>query len=84
MKVNIAVGIKSADMTQAKERVEQALQEWFTGQRLVEDVLRAKLGSIIFAVDGVENYTLSQPAADMAIEKGLLPVLGTVTVEEMT
>lgn len=84
VKVNIAVGIKSADMTQAKERVEQALQEWFTGQRLGEDVLRAKLGSIIFAVDGVENYTLSQPAADMAIEKGLLPVLGTVTVEEMT
>jgi len=84
VKVNIAVGIKSADMTQTKERVEQALRDWFTGQRLGEDVLRAKLGSIVFAVDGVENYALSQPAADVAVEKGLLPVLGTVTVEEMT
>ena len=84
VKVNIAVGIKSADMTQTKERVEQALRDWFTGQRLGEDVLRAKLGSIVFAVDGVENYALSQPAADVAVEKGLLPVLGTVTVEAMT
>ena len=84
VKVNVAVGVKSADMTQTTARVEQALREWFTGQRLGEDVLRAKLGSIVFAVDGVENYALSQPAADVAVEKGRLPVLGTVTVEEMT
>ncbi len=83
VKVNVAVKIKSTDMTQTKARVEQALREWFTGQRLSEDVLRAKLGSIIFAVDGVENYTLNQPAADVAVEKGRLPVLGTVTVEAM-
>lgn len=81
--VDVAVGIQSADMEQTAQRVEQALRSWFSGRRLGEHVLRAKLGSIIFAVDGVENYTLSAPVADLTVEKDQLPVLGTVTVEAM-
>lgn len=81
--VDVSVRIESADMEQAAAQVEQALRDWFSGQRLGENVLRAKLGSLIFAVDGVENYTLSQPVADVAVEKSQLPVLGTVTVEAM-
>lgn len=81
--VNMNVQIESADMEQATARVKQAVQDWFSGQRLGEHVLRAKLGSIVFAVDGVENYVLVQPAADIVVEKSQLPVLGTVTVEAM-
>lgn len=81
--VDVSVQIESEDAEQAANRVEQALRDWFSGQRLGQSVLRAKLGSIIFTVDGVENYTLSQPEADVAVEKGQLPVLGTVTVEAM-
>ena len=82
--VDVQVQIESTDMEQATLQIKQALTEWFSGQRLGQDVLRAKLGSLIFALDGVDNYTLSVPAADMSVGKAQLPVLGTVTVEAMT
>jgi len=81
--VDVSVRIQSADMEQTAERVEQELRGWFSGRRLGENVLRAKLGSIIFAVDGVENYALNAPTADLTVEKDQLPVLGKVTVEAM-
>lgn len=81
--VDVAVCIQTADMEQTAQQVEQALRSWFSGRRLGENVLRAKLGSLVFAVDGVENYALSMPAEDLVIEKDQLPVLGTVTVEAM-
>lgn len=82
--VDVRVQVESADMEQATVQIQQALTEWFSGQRLGQNVLRAKLGSLIFGLDGVDNYTLSAPAADISVGKAQLPVLGTVTVEEMT
>jgi len=82
--VDIQVRVKSSDMDQAVLQVRQTLTDWFSGQRLGQNVLRAKLGSLIFGTDGVDNYTLIAPADDIAISKVQLPVLGTVTVEEMT
>lgn len=82
--VDVAVQIQSSNMEEASAKVEQAVRNWFSGQRLGENVLRARLGSVVFAVDGVENYVLSEPAADLAMEKDQLPVLGLVTVEAMT
>lgn len=82
--VNIQVRIKSADMEQTALQVKQVLTEWFSGQQLGRNVLRAKLGSLIFDTDGVDNYTLIAPADDISISKVQLPVLGSVTVEEMT
>lgn len=81
--VDVTVQIQSEDMEHAAQRVEQELRNWFSGQRLGKDVLRAKLGSLIFGVDGVENYALTVPAADIPMEKDQLPVLGSVTVEAM-
>lgn len=81
--VDVTVQIQSEDMEHTAARVEQELRTWFSGQRLGQDVLRAKLGSLIFGVDGVENYTLQTPAADLHMEKDQLPVLGSVTVEAM-
>ena len=60
--------------------VTAALDRYFSGELLGKSVLRAKLGSVIYGVEGVENYTLTAPAADVAISAGQLPVKGTVTV----
>ena len=45
--------------------------------------LRARLGALLYGVDGVENYAVVPPAADVAAADDVLPVLGTLTVEAM-
>ena len=67
----------------AAERVKTALRQWFTGERLRQDVLRARLGSLIFGCEGVKNYELTAPPEDLSLEPDQLPVLGTLTVEAM-
>ncbi|MBO5340367.1 MAG: baseplate J/gp47 family protein [Oscillospiraceae bacterium] len=81
--VDIAVRIAGHEVDGLVGPVKLALDEWFCGQRLGQSVLRAKLGSLIYAVEGVENYDILEPARDIAVGKGQLPVLGTVTVEAM-
>ena len=44
----------------------------------------AELGDLIFHVDGVENYTVVTPAADVSVAGDVLPVLGTLSVGELT
>ena len=61
-----------------------AVNGWFTGQRLGQSVLLAQLTALIFACPGVANCTVAAPAADVAIQADELPVLGTLTVEELT
>ena len=46
-------------------------------------MLLAQLGSLIYNCDGVGNYAIDAPAADVAVDVDVLPVLGTLTVEEM-
>ena len=65
------------------QAAEQAVQSWFDGRLLGQDVLRAKLGDIIFSVDGVKNYVLDAPAADVTVDSGTLPRLTSVTVTEL-
>lgn len=65
------------------EEVEDAVRGWFTGQRLGHDVLLAQLGSLIYGCDGVANYAILSPTADVEVEQDVLPVLDTLTVEEM-
>ena len=67
---------------QAKQAVETALEGYFTGALLGKSVYRAALGSIIYDTGLVENYAISQPAADLAGEKTVLPRLGTLTITE--
>ena len=82
--VDVAVKIDGgADQTGAAERVKTALRQWFTGERLGQDVLRARLGSLIFGCEGVKNYELTAPPEDLSLEPDQLPVLGTLTVEAM-
>lgn len=85
-KVDVSVRVKAEvnrDQAAVLEQVRQAVSGWFNGQRLGKAVLRARLGDLVFNVDGVENYTLISPAADLTVEKQVLPVLGELTVEAM-
>lgn len=82
--VDVTVTLTAAagrDGEAVAQQVRQTLLDYFDGTLLGKSVLRAKLGSLIFAVDGVENYVLSAPAQDVAGEEGVLPVLGTLQVE---
>lgn len=84
--VDVSVSVKAAenyDSQTVLEQAAQALSGYFDGTRLGKDVLRAELGAAVYAVEGVENYVLSAPAADTAIGETVLPVLGTLSVEAM-
>ena len=70
-------------MREITDAAQEALQAYFTGERLGEPVYRAKLASILYSVPGVKNYHLLAPAADVPAGATELPVLGTVTLTEI-
>jgi len=74
---------EGTDFSAVKAAAEQALASFFSGRRLGGPVLLAELGDLLYHVEGVENYRLLAPAADLAAEDGTLPMLGRVTVTEM-
>jgi len=84
--VDVTVRVKARegrDAAAVRQAVKDALSAWFTGGRLGKDLLRAQLGGVVFGVEGVENYAITLPDADMAVAADELPRLGTLTVEEM-
>lgn len=85
--VSIAVQIQckaGADASAVAARVQTSIQSWFDGKRLGKNVLLAQLGALVFSVDGVVNYKITTPSADIAVSSTVLPVLSQVTVEEMS
>lgn len=79
--VSTAISVEDGlDFDTVATRVKNAIEQFFDGKRLGKSVLLAKLGSLIFSVDGVANYAISKPAADVAVAYNELPVAGTVTV----
>ena len=44
----------------------------------------ARLLTLLCGVEGVENVHLAAPAADVAVGSTELPMLGTVTLSELT
>lgn len=84
--VNVSVQVAAKggwDSQQVKTQVEQTLRSWFDGTLLGQDILLARLGNIVYNCEGVENYAILSPAADLAVEKDVLPTLGTLQVEGM-
>ena len=85
--VNVTVTVTpedGADKNAVLAAVRAQLQTWFGGKLLGQDILRAKLGALIYAVDGVKNYAITAPAADVAVSSRELPRLGTLKVTEGT
>ena len=62
-------------------RVEAALRNHFDGRQLGRSQLLVKLGSIVYGCEGVENYRITAPAADVAVGVTQLPVLEQLRVE---
>lgn len=84
--IDVSVAVAAADGADGeavRSRVEAALRAQFDGRLLGRDVLRAALGAVIYGVDGVANYNIAVPAADVTAAADELPVLGTLTVTEM-
>jgi uncharacterized phage protein gp47/JayE len=84
--VDLTIRVKPQEgriFAQVQAALEEALRGWFTGARLGESILRARLGSLIYACDGVENYDIATPAADIRVDRDQLPVLRQLKVEEM-
>ena len=84
--VDVTVQIQTAanrDGETVRQAVEQAVRSWFDGRQLGQSILRARLGQLIFDVDGVENYVLTAPAADVTVGSDVLPMLKTLSVTRM-
>lgn len=81
--VNVSLKIESKQPAQTAQRVRETLGQYFAVPRLGKSILRAQLTSLVFGTDGVENCLLIAPADDVSVSPAQLPVLGSVTVEEM-
>lgn len=81
--VAVTLSVKpGTDFSAVRGLVESTVTGWFTGQRLGQPVLRAELTALIFGVDGVANCAVTAPAADLAADGAVLPVLGSLSVTE--
>jgi len=81
--VSVAVSVEDGyTFSSVSAAVRTALSGYFSGELLGKDVLRARLGYVIFGVEGVKNYSILLPAADIPITDSQLPVAGTITVTE--
>ena len=69
---------------EAKASAQSALEALFTGELLGKSVTTARLLTLLCGVEGVENVHLTAPAADVAVGSTELPMLGTVTISELT
>ena len=84
MDVTVEVAAReNPGFTHVKAAVETAIAAFFSGRQLGRALRLAELGHCIYQVEGVENYHLLTPAADLPAENGVLPVLGTLTVTEL-
>ena len=85
--VAVTAALKAAPgytFAEAKAGAQSALEALFTGGLLGKSVTTARLLTLLCGVEGVENVHLTAPAADVAVGSTELPMLGTVTISELT
>lgn len=85
--VAVTAQLKAASgytFTEVKERAAAALGALFTGELLGQSVPTARLLTLLYGVEGVENVHLTAPAADVSVGTTELPTLGTLTLTELT
>ena len=85
--VAVTAALKAAPgytFAEVKAGAQSALEMLFTGGLLGKSVTTARLLTLLCGVEGVENVHLTAPAADVAVGSTELPMLGTVTISELT
>lgn len=85
--VAVTAALKAAPgytIAEVKAGAQSALEALFTGGLLGKSVTTARLLTLLCGVEGVENVHLTAPAADVAVGSTELPMLGTVTISELT
>ena len=85
--VAVTAALKAAPgytFAEVKAGAQNALETLFTGGLLGKSVTTARLLTLLCGVEGVENVHLTAPAADVAVDATELPMLGTVTLSELT
>ena len=85
--VAVTAALKAAPgytFAEVKAGAQSALEAMFTGGLLGKSVTTARLLTLLCGVEGVENVHLTAPAADVAVDATELPMLGTVTISELT
>ena len=85
--VAVTAALKAAPgytFAEVKAGAQSALETLFTGGLLGKSVTTARLLTLLCGVEGVENVHLTAPAADVAVGSTELPMLGTVTLSELT
>lgn len=85
--VAVTAALKAAPgytFAEVKASAQSALEALFTGGLLGKSVTTARLLTLLCGVEGVENVHLTAPAADVAVDATELPMLGTVTLSELT
>ena len=79
--IQVVVDVEpGAEAARVRAKVHDELEKLFDGRLLGKNLLLARLGSVIFNVEGVSNYVIVSPSADMEIQGNQLPVAGEITV----
>ena len=84
--VTVALQIRAAEGYSYEEvaaAVQTAVEDYFSGTLLGQDVTLARLGALIYGVPGVENYRVTLPTGDVTVAEDQLPVLASAAVTEM-
>lgn len=82
--IDAAIKTKSGyGYTETAQKVRERIEAHFGGRLLGKSVLIAQLGNIIYNTDGVENYVLNSPSADVEAAETVLPVIGTIELSNM-
>ncbi len=64
-------------------RVEEAMETWFDGDHAGPGRAAGQDRPAPLPGGGVANYAIEGPSGDVSIDEDELPVLGTLSVEEM-
>lgn len=79
--INVSAEISAAGASESVlEAVRNAVREFFNPSLLGKPVVLADLGECIRKVNGVKSFKLLAPTSDLAADKTILPVLGTLTI----
>ena len=82
--ITVAVNVSNTVTDEMTESISDAVKNYLSKEALVKGYISyAKIGSIILAVDGVEDYSslrVNSGTSNITIADGAVPVLGSVSV----